>query len=69
MLRNIGPIELLIIFLTATLTFVIAIPFCRISKRLGYPAPWGLITILPFGVFIWACYVAFKRWPKEPPSI
>jgi hypothetical protein len=48
---------------------VIAIPFCRISKRLGYPAPWGLITILPFGVFIWACYVAFSRWPKEPPSL
>ena len=67
-MRNIGPMELLVIFLIFSLGWLVAIPFCRISKRLGYPAPWGLITILPFGTFVWACYVAFTQWPSEPSS-
>jgi hypothetical protein len=65
MLRQIGPLELLVIFLILSLGWLVAIPFCLISKRLGYPSLWGLITILPFGVFVWACYVAIKRWPNE----
>jgi len=64
-MRNIGPMELLVVFLIFSLGWLVAIPFCRISKRLGYPAPWGLITILPFGVLVWACYVAFRPWPNE----
>jgi hypothetical protein len=64
-MRSIGLPELLIIFFVFSLGWLVAIPFCRISKRLGYPAPWGLITILPFGTFVWACYVAFTQWPTE----
>jgi hypothetical protein len=65
-MRNLGFLELLIIFFIFTLGWLVAIPFCRITRRLGYPTPWGLITILPFGTFVWACYVAFSRWPTEP---
>ena len=64
-MRNIGPMELLVTCFAIGLGWLMAIPFCRISKRLGYPAPWGLITILPFGTLVWACYVAFTQWPSE----
>jgi hypothetical protein len=67
-MRNIGPMELLVVFLAFSLGWLVAIPFCRITRRLGYPAPWGLITILPFGTLVWACYVAFRRWPTELSS-
>jgi hypothetical protein len=57
--------ELLVVFFIFGLGWLAAIPFCFISRRLGYPSLLGLITILPFGTFVWACYVAIKRWPTE----
>ncbi len=61
MLRSIGLPELVVILILAG---IIAWPFCRISKRLGYHALFGLLSIIPFvGVFLWAYVVAFSRWP------
>jgi hypothetical protein len=49
MLRSIGPMELIVVVLTIGIAALMAIPFCRISRRLGYSSAWGLITILPLG--------------------
>jgi len=64
--RSIGGIELLVIFLVATMGIFVVVPFCRISQRLGYSPAWGLLTLLPFGVLAWSCFVAFSRWPNDP---
>jgi len=65
MLRSIGPMELIVVVLTIGIAALMAIPFCRISRRLGYSSAWGLITILPLGALAWSCYVAFQKWPIE----
>lgn len=63
MFRSFGLPEFLVVL--PIFAIVGAIPFFRISKRLGYSAWWGLVNLLPFGTIIWAYYVAFSKWPRD----
>lgn len=73
-MRSIGPMELIVIFLFLILTAATVVPFCMISKRLGYAPWWGLLVAVPLGTVLWGYFVAFAKWPKEqtagiPPQL
>jgi hypothetical protein len=66
MFRSIGFPEVIVIALLFLVPSVVAlIPFCRITERTGYSGWWGLLNLLPFGTLLWACFVAFSKWPRD----
>ncbi len=66
MFRSIGFPELIVIaVLFLGLSVFTVVPFCRITERTGYSGWWGLLSLLPFGTLIWACFVAFSKWPRD----
>jgi hypothetical protein len=66
MFRSIGFAEVIVIALLFLVSSVATlIPLCRITERTGYSGWWGLLNLLPFGTLIWACFVAFSKWPRD----
>jgi hypothetical protein len=68
MLRSLGLPEAFVLSIAFMIVILGAVPFFRISKRLGYSRWWGLLNLCPFGTVVWAYYVAFAHWPHELPS-
>lgn len=65
---SLGAPEFFVIAVVLTTLVVAAIPFCKISERLGFSKWWGLLNLCPLGTLIWAYYVGFAKWPKESSS-
>jgi hypothetical protein len=45
--------------------------FCswKMCEKAGFPAPLGLIAIIPgLGIFIVILILAFANWPRQPGS-
>jgi len=63
MLHNFWPL-IMVGVAGISLGVVMALPLCKISKRLGYHPLFGLVAVVPFGTFIWSCVVAYSQWPK-----
>jgi hypothetical protein len=58
--------ELITIALVAVVLIAVAIPFCKISERMGFSKWLGLLNLVaPLGTLIWAYYVGFAKWPRD----
>ena len=64
-MRSIGLQELIIIAVVMVIWVATAVPFVKISQRMGFSAVWGLLTLIPFGILLWGYYVAFAKWPTN----
>jgi hypothetical protein len=66
-MRSIGMPELIVLFIVGLPLIAIGvIPFCKVSRRIGHSAWWGLVPLFPFiGLLIWSYYVAYAKWPIE----
>ena len=59
-----GGLEILIILLIYPLLFIVpVIAFWRICSRAGFPAPLGLLMLVPVANIILPLYLAFADWP------
>jgi hypothetical protein len=66
MFHSVGLAELVVIgVLYVAPSAVTVIPCCRITERTGYSGWWGLLGLLPFGTLVWACFMAFSKWPRD----
>jgi hypothetical protein len=59
-----GGLEILIILLIYPLLFIVpVIAFWRICSKAGFPAPLGLLMLVPVANIILPLYLAFADWP------
>jgi hypothetical protein len=59
-----GGFEILIILLWYPIFFVIpVIAFWKICEKAGFPAPMGLLMLVPVVNIILPLYLAFADWP------
>lgn len=66
MFRSIGLAECVVLGVMILGSNVLAlVPLCKITDRTGYPGWWGLLSLLPFGTLLWACFMAFSKWPRD----
>ena len=59
-LPNVGPVELLIVLVTAVF---LVYPACRICAKAGFPWQAGLLAALPFINLALLFWLALAPWP------
>ena len=59
-----GGFEILIILLIYPILFVIPVlAFWKICSKAGFPAPLGLLMLVPVANIVLPLYLAFADWP------
>jgi hypothetical protein len=58
-----GGYEIWLILFASSFGIIPAIPFWNICSKAGYPAPLGLLMLVPMANIVLPLYLAFSEWP------
>jgi hypothetical protein len=56
---------LAVLLMALIYVFLIAVPACRLTRRLGYAGAWGLLALVPGLNVLGLWILAFARWPRR----
>jgi hypothetical protein len=56
---------LAVLLMALIYVFLLAVPACRLTSRLGYPGAWGLLALVPGLNVLGLWILAFGRWPRR----
>jgi hypothetical protein len=58
-----APLAVLLIALIYVV--LVAVPACRLTRRLGFAGAWGLLALVPGLNVVGLWILAFSRWPRK----
>ena len=56
---------LALLLLAVVYVLLIAVPACRLIRRLGFRGAWGLLALVPGLNILCLWILAFARWPRR----
>ncbi len=58
-----SPLAVLLIALIYV--FLVAVPACRLTRRLGFAGAWGLLALVPGLNVVGLWILAYAHWPRR----